>query len=80
MHFFRTPPVQRQLLKTMANLASTYRNQGRWEEAEKLEAQVMETRKTKPGADHPHTLISVNNLVLIWKDQGRHTDALALIT
>jgi hypothetical protein len=30
-------------LTSMANLASTYRNQGRWKEAEELEVQVMET-------------------------------------
>jgi hypothetical protein len=35
------------------NLASTLWNQGQWEEAEQLEVQVMETRKTKLGADHP---------------------------
>ncbi|KAH7113481.1 hypothetical protein B0J13DRAFT_404088, partial [Dactylonectria estremocensis] len=33
-------------LASMANLASTLWNQGRWEEAEKLEVQVMETSKT----------------------------------
>jgi hypothetical protein len=43
-------------LTSMANLASTYRKQGRWSEAEKLEVQVMEARKTKLGADHPDTL------------------------
>ncbi|KAF2842563.1 hypothetical protein M501DRAFT_1022519 [Patellaria atrata CBS 101060] len=32
-------------LTSMANLASTYRNQGRWKEAEKLDVEVMETRK-----------------------------------
>jgi hypothetical protein len=63
----------------MANLASTYRNQGRWEEAEKLEVQVMETSKTKLGADHPSTLTSMNNLARIWKSQGRHSDAVALM-
>jgi hypothetical protein len=42
-------------LTSMANLASTYRDQGRWEEAEKLEVQVMETRNTKLGEDHPDT-------------------------
>ncbi|KAF2675928.1 hypothetical protein K458DRAFT_352596 [Lentithecium fluviatile CBS 122367] len=41
-------------LWSMANLASTYRNQGRWDAAEELEVQVMETRKKKLGADHPH--------------------------
>lgn len=35
---------------------------GRWEEAEQLEAQVIETRKTKLGADHPSTLTSMANL------------------
>ncbi|KAL2016257.1 hypothetical protein VTK56DRAFT_4033 [Thermocarpiscus australiensis] len=46
----------------MTNLASTYQNQGRWEEAEKLKVQVMETFKTKLGADHPDTLTSIANL------------------
>ena len=32
-------------LTSMANLASTYRNQGRWKEAEELEVQVMETSR-----------------------------------
>ncbi|KAK3331554.1 hypothetical protein B0H66DRAFT_99255 [Apodospora peruviana] len=62
----------------MANLASTFWNQGRWEEAEKLEVQVMKTRKTKPGANHPDTLMSMHNLTFTWKDQCRHVDALAL--
>ena len=39
----------------------------------------METSKTKLGADHPDTLTSMNNLAFTWKDQGRHTDALALM-
>jgi hypothetical protein len=46
----------------MANLASTYRDQGRWDEAEKLEVQVIETSKTKLGVDHPSTLTSMANL------------------
>jgi hypothetical protein len=33
--------------------------QGRWDDAEELEVQVMETRKTKLGVDHPHTLTNV---------------------
>jgi hypothetical protein len=50
----------------MANLASTSRDQGRWEEAETLEVQVIETSKTKLGADHPDTLTSMNNLAHTW--------------
>lgn len=33
----------------------TYRNLGRWTEAEMLQVQVMQTRKTVPGPEHPHT-------------------------
>ena len=55
-------------LTSMANLASTYRNQGRWEEAEMLEVQVVETYKTKLGADHPSTLTSIGNLVSIYRN------------
>jgi hypothetical protein len=40
----------------MANLASTYWNQGRWNEAEQLEVQVMDMRKKLLGAEHPDTL------------------------
>ena len=36
-----------------ATLGRVYYDEGRWEEAEKLEVGVMETSKTKLGADHP---------------------------
>jgi hypothetical protein len=39
-------------------LARVHYDEGRWEEAEQLEMQVMETRKTKLGEDHPDTLAS----------------------
>ena len=45
----------------MANLASTYRNQGRWTEAEQIEVQVLETRKRVLGEEHPNTLSSMAN-------------------
>jgi hypothetical protein len=67
------------MLTTMANPASTYRNQGRWDEAETLNKEVMETSKAKLGADHPSTLTSMNNLAFTWKGIGRHEDALVLI-
>ena len=49
-------------LTSIGNLASTYGNQGRWEEAEKLEVQVMETMEKVLGAEHPSTLTSIGNL------------------
>ncbi|SPJ81929.1 related to kinesin light chain 1 [Fusarium torulosum] len=59
----------------MNNLALTYWNQGRWEEAEKLQVRVMEIRKVKFGEDHPHTLTSMNNLASTYWNQGRWEEA-----
>jgi hypothetical protein len=44
-------------------LARIY-DEGHLEEAEQLEIQVMETRKTKLGEDYPDTLASMANLTL----------------
>jgi Flp pilus assembly protein TadD len=66
-------------LISMNNLALTYRNQGRWEDAEKLFVQVMETRKMKLGVDHPDTLGSMNNLAFTWKAQGRSAEAIVMM-
>ncbi|OCK77107.1 hypothetical protein K432DRAFT_129195 [Lepidopterella palustris CBS 459.81] len=63
----------------MANLASTYRNQGRWKKAEELEVQVIETRKRVLGEEHPDTLISMNNLAFTFKSQSRNDEAISLL-
>jgi hypothetical protein len=63
----------------MVNLASTYRNKGRWDKAEELEVQVMETRKSVLGPEHPDTLTSMNNLSFTWKAMRRQTEALQLM-
>jgi hypothetical protein len=64
-----------QTLESSAMLASAHRLGGRWEEAEQLEVQVMETRKTKLGADHPDTLTRMANLASTYRDQGRWEEA-----
>ncbi|KAL0929533.1 kinesin light chain [Colletotrichum truncatum] len=66
-------------LTSMANLAATYRNQGRWKEAEELEVQVMETFKRVLGEEHPDTLTSMANLAYIWKEERRQGDAVHLM-
>ncbi|KAM7210410.1 kinesin light chain [Rhypophila decipiens] len=48
---------------------------GHFDEAEKLFVQVMETSKTKPGADHPSTMTSMANLASTYRNQGRWDDA-----
>jgi hypothetical protein len=49
-------------LTSMANLASTYRNQGRWKEAEVLEVDVVEISKRVLGEGHPDTGSTVTTL------------------
>ena len=48
---------------------------GRWDEAEKINVQVMEIRKEKLGADHPSTLTSMANLAETYRNQGRLDEA-----
>ena len=46
-------------LTSMANLASTDRNLGRWKEAEQLQIQISETRKRVLRDEHPDTPTSM---------------------
>ncbi|KAF6803318.1 Kinesin light chain 5, partial [Colletotrichum plurivorum] len=62
-------------LTSMANLASTYRNQGRWKEAEELDVRVMETSLRVLGEEHPSTLTSMANLAATYRNQGRWKEA-----
>jgi len=63
----------------MANLASTYRNQRQWKEAEELDVQVMETSSRALGDEHPSTLTGMNNLAFTLKGQGYICRAISLI-
>ncbi|CAN9082589.1 unnamed protein product [Alternaria alternata] len=48
---------------------------GRYEEAEELEVQVLQTRKRVLSDEHPHTLTSMNNLAATYRYQGRWQEA-----
>jgi hypothetical protein len=54
-------------LTIIANLASTYRDQGWWKKTKKLFVQVMETRKRVLRDKYPDTLKSINNLTFTLK-------------
>jgi NAD/NADP transhydrogenase alpha subunit len=58
-------------LTSIANLASTYQNQGRWKKAKELQVQVMETRKRVLRYKHLDTLTSIANLASTYSNQGR---------
>jgi hypothetical protein len=60
-------------LHAMSNLANTLRDKGRWDEAEKLQKKVLETRKILLGEYHPDTLTVMNNLAGTLRDQGDGT-------
>ncbi|KAE8397202.1 purine and uridine phosphorylase [Aspergillus pseudonomiae] len=68
-------PEHPHTLTSMANLASTYRDQGQLKEAEELELQVIELYKEVLGPEHPHTLTSMHNLASTYQDQGRWKEA-----
>jgi tetratricopeptide (TPR) repeat protein len=57
------------------HLAGTYEKQKRWVEAEQLYVQVVETRKTVFGQEHPDTLDSMHYLARTYIGQERWVDA-----
>ncbi|RFU80041.1 serine threonine phosphatase [Trichoderma arundinaceum] len=66
--------------RRLSELATTYGDQGRWDEAEKLQVQVMESRKAILGGDHPETLDIMSYLALNFYEQGRWKEAEKLQT
>lgn len=60
---------------SMSMLATAFRLEGRWKEAEPLQVQVMETSKATLGEDHPDTLTSIANLASTLWYQGRWKEA-----
>ena len=57
------------------HFALAYDSGGYWKEAEKLEVQVMQTRKRVLGEEHPDTLISIGNLASTYRQQGHWKEA-----
>jgi hypothetical protein len=55
----------------MASLASTYRNQGRWKEAEELFVRVTETNVRVLSEEHPDMLTCMGNLASTYRNQWR---------
>ncbi|KAJ7830390.1 hypothetical protein B0H13DRAFT_1492959, partial [Mycena leptocephala] len=62
-------------LRAMGNLAVTYYELGRYQEAEPLESIVLEKRKQLLGADHPHTLLAMTNLAATYRKLRRYQEA-----
>ncbi|CAG8314098.1 unnamed protein product [Penicillium salamii] len=58
-------------VNSTALLARSYRLDGRYDEAEQLQVQVLEASKTKLGEDHPDTLLIMANLASTYRSQGQ---------
>lgn len=63
----------------LAILKSIYPTQGRWKEAEELQAKELEIRSRVLEAEHPVTLSSMNNLAFTVEGQGLINKAILLI-
>ncbi|KAI4161334.1 MAG: hypothetical protein LQ342_005001 [Letrouitia transgressa] len=65
-------------LRSMYNLANSYRKAGR-QEALQLTERIVEVYKRTIGEEHPDTLRSIQSLSVIYSEAGRLQEALQLI-
>jgi len=61
-------------------LGALYFKVGRWCEAEREQRAVIELERVSHGPEHPHTLLSMNNLAATLDSLGRHEEALTLMS
>ena len=59
----------------MGNLALVLHDQGKYDDAEKMNRRALEGYEKVLEQDHPDTLMSVNNLALVLQDQGKYDEA-----
>jgi tetratricopeptide (TPR) repeat protein len=59
----------------MAELATTYHDQGRYDEAEKIYVDVLALRREVLGEMHPDAIRSVAHLAATYYVQGRYDEA-----
>lgn len=64
---------------TLNNLASLYRAQGQYAQAEPLFQRSLAIYEKALGADHPSVALSLNNLAGLYQDQGQYAQAEPLI-
>jgi len=67
-----------QLILKSSDLAVLYARLNRLSEAEEIYVQVLKTRESVLGANHPDTAQSMKNLASLYQDQKRDAEALPL--
>jgi hypothetical protein len=63
-------------LNSMNGLASLYRAQGRYDEAELLYLETLEARKSVLGDNHPHTVGTLYDLACVEAQRGDRAKAM----
>ena len=75
----RFPNNDHDELKAWGDLASTYRAQGRWKEAEELQTRLIGRSEKIFGLEHLRTLTSRHFLAIMYYQQGRWKEAESLL-
>ena len=66
------------VLRAMGNLAATYSDLGRYDEALTLQEEVLAAYRAGLPPDHPDVLRVMGNLANTYSDLGRHEEAQVL--
>jgi len=66
-------------LESKNGLAVLYKEQGRYDEAERVLIQALQGRRLRLGDQHPHTLESLKNLTELYEAWGKPDQAEQLI-
>ncbi|KAK4653773.1 hypothetical protein QC762_0087050 [Podospora pseudocomata] len=59
----------------LSKVGESFRNLGKYEEAEQMHRQALQLSEKVLGKEHPHTLGSMNNLALVLYSQGKYEEA-----
>ena len=63
------------LAATLNNLASLYKEEARYADAEPLYKRVLAITEKALGPDHPSVALALNDLAELYKEEGRYADA-----
>jgi len=62
------------LLEELNTKATELYHQGKFSNAEKVTKKVLKVTEKTFGTDHPNIALSVNNLALLYKTQGKYME------
>jgi tetratricopeptide (TPR) repeat protein len=66
-------------LRSLNTLAASYSELGRFDQAEPLYKQVVDSDRRTLGPDHPEAITSLHNLGVHYRDRGRYDEAEPLL-